>query len=173
MSDDIYFLFILVGKKKKKAQGTNWTRLATSFPFFFFFWFFSAVFDYEIKVSRSVVFGLPPLNDLRLNERSARGRSLVALELLRSARSVFVYSSVNKRSLSKPNSTRPEGLVCVSGVLPRHLWADAAQKHGGASGKGWCTRPRRGPPSAARLGQTPVLPHWECLFTSEPNSRTD
>ena len=172
MSDDIYFLFILVGKKKKKRHKAR-TEQGWQLLFLFFFWFFSAVFDCEIKVSRSVVFGLPPLNDLRLNERSARGRSLVALELLRSARSVFVDSSVNKRSLSKPNSTRPEGLVCVSGVLPRHLWADAAQKHGGASGKGWCTRPRRGPPSAARLGQTPVLPHWECLFTSEPNSRTD
>ena len=120
MSDDIYFLFILVGKKKKRHKARTeqgWQRLFL----FFLFLFFSAVFECEIKVSRSVVFGLPPLNDLRLNERSARGRSLVALELLRSARSVFVDSSLNKRSLSKPNSARPEGLVCVSRVLPRHL----------------------------------------------------
>ena len=80
---------------------------------------------------------LPALNDLRLNERSTRGRSLVALELPRSARSGFfppwkVDSSVNKRLLAKSHTPTPDCLVCVSWVFWRHLYRSVAALPGRA-----------------------------------------
>lgn len=97
-----------------------------------------------VKFKSSMVLVLPALNDLRLNERSTRGRSLVALELRRSARSGF-FSPLKSRLFNKQKIAREitHPYARLFGVLVLSFPAAPLQKRGGASGKGWCIRRTR------------------------------